>query len=79
MDGNEWDDVWAYSALGEHEQAMAALRKGVADGYFLDLFDLDTDPLLAELRSDRRYQQILAPARVKAAAQVAAARAAGLL
>ena len=79
MDGSEWADVWVYSALGEHEQAITALKKGVADGYFLDLLELDTDPLLAKLRSDPRYQQILAPARAKAAAQVAAARAAGLL
>ena len=48
-------------------------------GYFLALSELDSDPLLAELRSDPRYQQILAPARAKAAAQVEAARKAGLL
>ncbi|MEO5596865.1 MAG: protein kinase, partial [Lysobacteraceae bacterium] len=79
FDAGEWDEVWIHAALGEHEQAMAALKQGVADGYFLDLALLDNDPLLAGFRRDPRYQQILAPARAKAAAQVAAARAAGLL
>lgn len=74
-----WSDVVIHVALGEHEQAITALKQGVADGYFLDLASLDSDPLLAEFRRDPRYQQILAPARAKAAAQVAAARAANLL
>ena len=46
---------------------------------FLGLPELDSDPLLAQLRADPRYGQILAPARIRAAAQVSAARAAGLL
>ena len=76
---DEWNNVPIHVALGEHEQAIAALKQGVADGHFLDLAGLDSDPLLAGFRRDPRYQQILAPARAKAAAQVAAARAVGLL
>jgi TolB-like protein/Tfp pilus assembly protein PilF len=75
----QWSDVVIHAALGEHEQAITALKLGIAEGYFLDIAYLDVDPLLAELRSDPRYQQILAPARAKAAAQVEAARKAGLL
>ncbi|HEY8009919.1 MAG TPA: protein kinase [Rudaea sp.] len=78
-DYTEWDDVRIHVALGESEQAIAALKQAVADGYFLDIQGLDSDPLLAELRNDPRYAQILAPARAKAAAQVAAAHAADLL
>jgi hypothetical protein len=48
-------------------------------GYAQGLRDLDVDPLLAGLRRDPRYERILAPARAKAAAQVEAARKAGLL
>jgi hypothetical protein len=79
MDGFEWNDVTIHVALGEQEQAITALKRGIADGYFLDLAYLDSDPLLAEFRKDPRYQKILAPARAKAAAQVAAARTSGLL
>ncbi len=79
MDYSEWDAVAFHEALGERDQAIAELHRGVADGFYLDLAQLDTDPQLAGLRKDPRYQQILAPVRAKAAAQVAAARAAGLL
>ena len=76
---SEWWSVVMLVALGDRERAFAALQKGVADGLFLDLVPLDHDPTLAEFRKDPRYQQILAPARAKAAAQVEAARKAGLL
>ena len=79
VDFTEWDDVRIHAALGESEQAIGALKQAVADGYFLDIQSLDSDPLLAELRNDPRYAQILAPARAKAAAQVASARAVNLL
>jgi len=79
MDYSEWDAVEFHVALGEREQAFSELKRGVADGFFLDLPQMDSDPQLKEFRSDPRYQQILAPARAKAAAQIAAARAAGLL
>jgi TolB-like protein/Tfp pilus assembly protein PilF len=79
MDGAQWDAVTMHVALGENEQAFDILKQGVGDGYFLDLVILDGDPLLAELRRDPRYEQILAPARAKVAEQMTAARAAGLL
>jgi hypothetical protein len=77
--GRGWLDVVAHAQLGEPDQAFAALQEGVDSGYVLGLPALDRDPLLAQLRTDPRYQKILAPARIKAAAQVNAARAAGLL
>jgi TolB-like protein/Flp pilus assembly protein TadD len=79
MDFNEWNAVVIHAALGDNEQAIAALKQGIARGFFIDLVSLDIDPALADLRKDPRYQQILAPARAKAAAQVEAARKAGLL
>ena len=79
MDYSEWDTVEFHVALDERDEAFAELKHGVADGFFIDLPQLDSDPQLAEFRKDPRYQQILAPARAKAAAQVAAARVAGLL
>jgi len=74
-----WWDVVAFELLGDREQAIAALERGVAAGAIFDLWDLDADPLLAGLRADPRFVKILAPARARAAAQVAAAQAAGLL
>ena len=55
------------------------MQDAVNSGYFLGLPELDADPLISDLRADPRYQKILAPARAKAAAQVEAARKAGLL
>ena len=79
VDGAQWSDVAIHVALDEKELAFAALKEDVAKGYFLDLMLLDGNPLFADLRKDPRYEQILAPARAKAAAQVEAARKAGLL
>ncbi|HZX92287.1 MAG TPA: hypothetical protein VFE67_16745 [Rudaea sp.] len=74
-----WWDVVALELLGDREQAIVALQRHAAAGSFFDLWDLDADPLLASLRADPRFTKILAPARARAASQVAAAQAAGLL
>jgi TolB-like protein/tetratricopeptide (TPR) repeat protein len=74
-----WWEVVAHAQLNEPEQAFVALQAGVSAGYFLGLADIDSDPLLARLRADPRYATILAPARAKAAAQIDAARVAGVL
>ena len=74
-----WQGVLGYALLGARDQAFAVLQQRVADGEFVGLVHLDTDPLLAELRADPRYERIVAPARAKAAEQVRLAREAGLL
>ena len=77
--GRGWSGVIAAVALEDSPAAFAALRDGVDAGYIQGLGDLDADPLLGDLRRDPRYRAILAPARMKAATQVEAARKAGLL
>ena len=77
--GRGWWDVYADALLDDMPQACNALHAAVASGYFLDLAQIDVDPMLANLRVQPCYQRELAPARVRAAAQVDAARAAGLL
>ncbi len=77
--GRAWTQVEGNQHLGNHEAALRALRQGVDAGFFQGIADLDCDPLLAALRKDPRYGRTIAPARAKAAAQVQAARAAGLL
>jgi tetratricopeptide (TPR) repeat protein len=74
-----WWDVIAFEFLGDRDHAITALERGVAAGVILDLWFFDADPLLAGLRADPRFAKILAPARARVAAQVAAAQAAGLL
>ena len=77
--GRRWYDVHAYGLLGEVDQACHALQATVASGFYLDIAEIDVAPWLAPLRAKPCYQQALAPARAKAAAQVEAARKAGLL
>jgi len=77
--GRRWYDVDAYALLGELDRACQAVQETVASGFFLDIAVIDTTPWLAPLRAKPCYQQALAPARAKAAAQVEAARKAGLL
>jgi len=74
-----WYDVIALALQGDVDQALDGLERGVAAGVVLDITGLDTIPLLRNLRADPRYEKIIAPARARAAAQVAAAKAAGLL
>ena len=77
--GRGWMEVLGHAQLGEHDAALAALQQGIDAGNVQRLALLDVDPLLADLRKDPRFEAIMAPARGKAAAQVAAARKAGLL
>jgi hypothetical protein len=77
--GRGWQDVYAWAALGEPAKACASAREAVAAGMFLGLLSFDHSPALAELRKQPCLTAALAPARAKAAAQVEAARKAGLL
>jgi Predicted integral membrane protein len=77
--GRQWWDVYAYTLLDEPDNACKALREAAGSGYFRGIGILDADPLLADLRMRPCYRESLAPARAKAAAQVAAARKAKLL
>jgi TolB-like protein len=77
--GRRWWDVYALALLDELDQACDALQATVASGFFLDIAEIDVAPWLAPLRAKPCYEQALAPARAKAAAQVEAARKAGLL
>lgn len=78
--GRSWDEALAHAQLGDNARACEALRSAVGDGYASWIAtDLDQNPLFADLRGDPCYAAALKPARAKNAAQVAAARAAGLL
>ena len=77
--GRGWNQVVAYGQLGDHDRAFALMQSAVDSGFFLLLAELDADPLAAGLRADPRYEKILAPARAMAAAQIEAARKAGVL
>ena len=74
-----WWDVVAYALLDDNDAAIAAIERGVASGEVLDLPELESDPLLANLRTDSRFAPAVAPLRVRAQQQIAAAKAAGLL
>jgi len=77
--GRTWVDTFGYELLGDREAALRAMQQAVDAGYFQLIADLDSDPLLSDLHKDPRYNRILAPARAKAAAQIEAARKAGVL
>ena len=79
MFGRGWSDAFAWAALGEPKQVCSAVRQAIAGGYFTDLSQLEQMPLLAEARKQPCFEQAIAPGRVKANAQVEAARKAGLL
>lgn len=74
-----WWEVIGYALLDDRDRAIATLERGIAAGHFLDIAELDKDPLLTNLTGDPRYEKVVAPARARAAEQVAAAVAAGLL
>ena len=73
-----WWDVIGYTLLGDRDGAIAALERS-ASGPALDLAQLEHDPLLADLRSDPRYEKAVAPLRARTQKQIADAKAAGLL
>jgi serine/threonine-protein kinase len=75
----QWADAIGLAYLGRNDAACAALRASVQAGQFTNLSTLDVAPSLAGLRADSCYADALAPARRRAAEQVAQARAAGLL
>src|SRR6187431_2176969 len=77
--GQGWSRAQALSLLGDHDASIAALKEGVDAGYYLELTDMDTQPLAAGLRADPRYRAILAPARLRLARTIADMRKAGLL
>src|SRR3990167_1191113 len=79
MYGRGWNDVMAWSFLGDLKQACNALGEAVSAGYFFDLEMLTHVPQLAELRKQPCFEMHIAPARAKAAQQREAARKAGLL
>jgi TolB-like protein/Flp pilus assembly protein TadD len=57
-------EVQIYALLGRVEDAIAALRDAVADGFrsslMQDLWPLEDDPYLASIRDDKRFVAILA-------------------
>jgi len=77
--GRGWTDVYGWALLGDKAKACASVREAGAAGLFTDLSRFDVDPVFASLRKEACFREALAPARARAAAQVAAARAAGLL
>ena len=77
--GRSWLDVLAYAAIGEDDKALAALQQGVSEGYYLNVAELDAAPMLVRVRANPRFAAILAPARARAAAEIAKARALKLL
>ena len=74
-----WWDVIGYTLLGDLDAAIAVLQRDIASEPALDLAQLEHDPLLADLRSDPRYEKTVAPLRARTQKQIADAKAAGLL
>ncbi len=79
LHGRGWSDVIGHAAIGEDDKALADLQDGVSSGFYLFLPDLDAQPATARLRTNPRYGAILAPARARAAAEIAKARTLNLL
>jgi len=77
--GRGWIESVGHAQLGENDAALASIQRAIDAGFFLRVHGLEVDPLLADLRKDPRFAAIIAPARARAAAQVEAARRAGLL
>jgi hypothetical protein len=77
--GKRWYDAMAWALLDDVPRACAALRASVADGYFLGIARIESSDIFASVRRDPCFAAALAPAKARAAAQVAAARKAGLL
>jgi TolB-like protein/Tfp pilus assembly protein PilF len=77
--GRYWSDVYGWALLGDTAKACAATREAAAAGLVVGLAQFDANPAYADLRKQACFREALAPVRAKAAAQVAAARAAGLL
>lgn len=74
-----WYDVFALAMLGRHEAACAAYRASVEAGLFTDHDFAERMPLLDGFRRQACYAQVVALARQRAEAEIAKARAAGLL
>ena len=49
----------AYAALGDKEMSLANLEKALAGGHY-DFAVIDANPVFALLRSDPRYQMLIA-------------------
>ena len=74
-----WGPVLGHEFLGERDEAIAALQRITGQGFFVNFVYIDTDPLLAGLRHDPRYEPLAGKPRALAAEQVRLAREAGLL
>jgi len=77
--GLAWSEVVAHTLLGETAAACKAMDRAIGANYFLRLGNLEADPLLAPLRAQPCFAPLLAEARRRSDAQIAAARAAQLL
>ena len=74
-----WLEPVALDLLGRRDEAIAALRRRVAEGADSAMYMLDADAFMTGLATDPRYEASIAPARAKAAEQVRLAEQAGLL
>ena len=77
--GRRWSEVFAYSLLGEYDNACKALAEAADAGYFKLYVVLKIEPTLAPLRAQPCFEQQYVRIRNRAEAQVSAARKAGLL
>jgi hypothetical protein len=74
-----WHDVAALALLGRHAEACAAFRASVAAGLFTGYDFAEHIPALASFRAQPCYAPVVASAKARADAEIAKARAAGLL